>query len=62
MRFPPAMDRPASTLYEPFTPEDQKDPLPVLVNFHGGGFVKGYQAKCITFGRILAREGTLPCL
>lgn len=44
-------------LYEPFTPEDQKDPLPVLVNFHGGGFVKGYQAKCITFGRILAREG-----
>lgn len=44
--------------YKPLSPKDgDREPLPMLVNFHGGGFVKGYQAKCITFGHILASKG-----
>lgn len=45
-------------IYEPLPCADTpQGKLPVLVNFHGGGFVKGYQAKFMVYGRILASKG-----
>lgn len=38
-------------LYRPFS---SKKTLPVLINFHGGGFVKGYRGRDIGFSRIAA--------
>lgn len=41
-------------LYRPFAREPQ---LPVLINFHGGGFVKGYRGRDVGFSHILAVRG-----
>lgn len=36
-----------------YLPEKAEKPLPVIVNFHGGGFIKGYREKDTLFARNL---------
>lgn len=38
-------------LYRPYS---EKEKLPLMINFHGGGFVKGYRGRDFAFSRILA--------
>lgn len=38
-------------LYRPYSDNEN---LPLMVNFHGGGFVKGYRGRDFAFSRILA--------
>ncbi len=39
------------TLVHVYVPEDVQDNAPVLINLHGGGFVKGYRGRDMEFGQ-----------
>ena len=54
MEFPTRYGTVTAYVYRPFSEQEK---LPVLINFHGGGFVKGYRGRDFGFSRILAVNG-----
>ena len=52
--FPTRHGKVTAYIYRPFAEQEK---LPVLINFHGGGFVKGYRGRDFGFSRILAVNG-----
>lgn len=39
-----------------YVPEEKKEAYPVMVNLHGGGFVKGHRDQDVVFGRNMAQN------
>lgn len=39
-----------------YVPEEKKSAYPVMVNLHGGGFVKGHRDQDVVFGRNMAQN------
>lgn len=50
--------RGGNALVHLYRPQALTSPLPAVINFHGGGFVKGYRGRDIEFSQMIASRGT----